>query len=283
MSDNEYYEVTSGTNKYRTIVFEGEGMVRIHFGGITKCVFIDVYDEHYQAHLDAVGHKLECNLAGNLSRKRGTQDMIKAAITFTFKKFKSQTSISLKDVSNVSCNNGARVSLLHLYLALYGKSWYQKHFGFIPEVSEHVKLIRELNRQLRKPIVESFDDFFDRTVGKEKYKKGVKQIIKDTLKPIYVDAATHNRSYRDFIAQVKDNHDCVVFYKWLRSYVNSICKLPFGDMFWVLDKNRVPSSWHDICITRTNAFVFDMTGGEVYSSNTHLPFGQHSISSDLLT
>lgn len=281
--DKSYYEICSRSHSYKAIVLEGEGMTRIHFGGTKKCVFIDVYDDHDVGHLDAVGHSPRCNMNGNLPRRDGTIDMVKSAILFMFKKFSTQESISLKDASNIICNNDKRVSLLHFYIAIYGKSWYQKYFEFKPEVLEHQEVLRRANRAMRRPIQESFDDFFQKNVEAAKLKRDIKQTIREVLEPIHKEIVEQKGSYRDFFLAIKDRHDCVVFYRWLRYYINSLCDLPFQEMFWILHKNDIPDTWKNIQIRRVRPFVFDMSGGDILRPDYHMPLGKSRVTHDILT
>jgi hypothetical protein len=129
-----YYKIKSDPYTFAAIIFkEHEQLTRFYFGGKEKCVFISIYKDDDMANLDTIGHGYNCALDGDLPRGEGTIKLLKSALKFLLYMFPSITSISLLDKSNIECARNTKMYLAYIYLAVYGKTWYQKHFDAIVE------------------------------------------------------------------------------------------------------------------------------------------------------
>lgn len=64
--------------------------------------------------------------------------------------------------------------------------------------------------------------------------KQSKAII-DELRTYYESCPT----YSEFLQNLAEDHDCIIFDKWLFKFMTSICDFKFSDAFWKVDYARV--------------------------------------------
>ena len=196
----------------------------IYLGGNKKgCVHIIVDEPHSDERLRQMFppnvanllrhshllHDPQCSLDKTLVRGDGTRYMLKAALSWVKLHFDYVEKYELMDASRFECD-GISVSLPHYSVALYGETWYERHF----------------KAQLR--------DQTDRVQYDEGVKrfKGEKPPFEIAFRNIDADLATIRPIYED-----KENTTLIAVFAALKSkYPKTWCNLTY--------------EWVNMCIRR---------------------------------
>jgi hypothetical protein len=108
------------------------------------CAAVFVYGDEPAA-LNKFEYDPSCIVAGNMTRGKGTRDML--TFVFGLLRQKGQTAVQLTDNSTIRCENGMSVRLGMYYFIKHGKTWYEHYFGFKPinciEEYEEAKRLRK--------------------------------------------------------------------------------------------------------------------------------------------
>jgi hypothetical protein len=226
----------------------------VSYGGIKKgCVKITIsaYDNKYIAHLHA-SYEKECALSGILPKHYGTIQMIHSAIEFTFLHFPMLDHIFLKDWSYVKCNT-EDLYLPPLQLALYGKTWYERHFNAIVEKDKYRKKI---------------DKYIEISQKEQTWKKFEKKLgtiqtdiqylkIKPKLQEIFTK---HRGIIRDIILEMKNEKDCDILLGWLKEYFHTIISFQHENIYYIIQKSAFTStSASTLTSTSTSTLITKMT------------------------
>lgn len=84
------------------------------------------------AYIIYVKYNKDCNISGNLESGMGTRHMILVSLNVAIQICPWIEKFEFDDASARMCHpNGPEVSLSYLYIALYGKTWYEKHFDAV--------------------------------------------------------------------------------------------------------------------------------------------------------
>jgi hypothetical protein len=252
MVNTKSYKIHSGNHKFLAlIVYDSvHGETKITFGGKKTSVHITVYNEsdfeqddpeQFLAHLQGISYNQECTLKHdlNLERKHGTIEMVKAALTFLFKKYPHLKGITFKDTSIMKCLHMIQINLSEFFIAKYGITWYQEKFNALPfnnpNYHEHLSSLNTAITSSKLP----FKEFYT------KYVKPNRIPVKYwTVKTKTIYESSNN--YRDFVKKLHNgNNDCSIFVYWLHSLMvdMGINKLNLQEMFFVISRGNV-ENWN---------------------------------------
>lgn len=218
MSKEGQYVVKTAVHKFLMIVKTTVYGYYINFGGEnSKVTYIDifVYDNDKTAKLQQIDYDQRCNLDENMTRGIGTRDMLQACL-FAIKQLFSDDliDIELEDASNIACDNDLKVSLASYYLAFFGKTWYELHFGAVP-ITKDAELYKTskdlfLNKSAKQDI-----DWFKQLLRHS----NTDHIYHESLLNIYEKADT----YREFFNDLKEYYDrstlCVASRAWVHQFM----------------------------------------------------------------
>lgn len=112
----------------------------------TPCVSIYIYGD--EAILSSLEYSPKCTIDGRMKRGEGTREMIQFALDLA--KQHGAKTIQLQDESTITCATGERVKLGPFYFFKYGKTWYEKQFGFspTPEFRDEYARAKELRKKM---------------------------------------------------------------------------------------------------------------------------------------
>lgn len=236
----EYYEILSWPYKFHAIVLKDpeNGLHRIKFGGKKGCVMFSIYDDEIDPNLDGISYGRECaynreNPLEGLLPSAGTVDMANVAFAFVSSVFPDKGDVILKDQSKITCNKNRKVSLQHYYIAKHAKTWYQAKFGAKLANRSDKRDFRAMLEYLESKYRETFEEFCSKyvipIVSKAQF---------DSLKDILRDNFESSKTYREFLEKLAEDHDCLVFYKWLSYFMSKITNFPFHDAYWKIPKKN---------------------------------------------
>lgn len=95
--------------------------------------------EKQAAHIAWIGYNKKCAVGDDLPKSHGTRHMIRTAMTIVMNSYDWIKQFSLMDASKVDCKD-YEVSLLHSYLSLYGKTYYEKYIhAYLQENSNRMR------------------------------------------------------------------------------------------------------------------------------------------------
>ena len=216
---------------------------RLRFGAV-PCVIFDVYYPHDEideqdrvqvleelatAHLMGVSYSDRCTTSGDMERGKGTVAMLKTAMKFLKVLFPAVTGATFKDTSHVDCAQNTSVSLKHLSLARYSKTWYMRYFDAEPGSNMKEQVMADLQlgqRAMVTSLMMSYDNFYELEIYDSNDRPKVKQ-FKESMRKYYdgyYDTETNTHvpkaaSCREFVERLTDI-DCVMIETWLARFVD---------------------------------------------------------------
>lgn len=110
------------------------------------CVVLQIDNLTKVAVLTKLTFDKRCTIDGNMARGDGTKKMLETM--FEFAKKRGVTSIELSDKSTIVCENGDEIELGAYSFIKYGKTWYEKTFGFQPKEKYQAKYEEAKKRRL---------------------------------------------------------------------------------------------------------------------------------------
>ena len=197
----------------------------IHLGGKDKgCVsisvpsntnFMDLTDNSV-ASISSIHYNKNCDTKGHLQSGVGTKHMIRTSLNIVMEMYPWIKTFSLRDVSSKKCNptNNTEFSLAKYYIALYGMTWYEKHFG--AELENQITRQAYMNRiQLLK----------NPSVKPKKYKQMRSFFGIKNDKQIKIQFET-SATFQDFFDSLNHNMDkeqlCDFLEPWIEIFMDNI-------------------------------------------------------------
>lgn len=235
MSTDKHYILT--TPKYKFYVTVSESNMQyytdytIYVGGSKKgCVIINVssppsntrfsFVNHTIAKIHRVDYDERCAIStsntNGLEHGEGTRYMVLIALSFVKHQFPYISQFKLTDASTIQCSDYT-VSLPHLYVALHGKTWYEKHFKAYM-LYEEIRKLYDFNKakftdpKAKKPI----DEFL--------YMYPVPSNSLDIFKSTYKSCNTYVEVFNQLRQIDNENKTqilCEIFSDWVIRFVNS--------------------------------------------------------------
>jgi hypothetical protein len=173
------------------------------------------------------------------SKKCNKNHIIRTAIIIVSRLFSKDINLtkqpqiklfSLSDASARKCiDNGSSISLSCLSIALYGKTWYEKHFS--------AKIYNDYERDRYSNDLQKLvsNDKLDWIYISRRFQ------ISDECRKIYEDSQT----YREFFIELKKTMDkikyCEFLASWLESFINEIifCNTNYFSMQWIINPKDI--------------------------------------------
>lgn len=122
------YETAQTIGEYKVeFSTPSEGATQIIIWNKTNpCISLYIADE--EAVLNTLRYSPHCTIDGQMKRGEGTKKMIQFAFDLAQRGAKT---VQLQDESTIQCGDET-IMLDPFYFFQYGKTWYEKHFGFYP-------------------------------------------------------------------------------------------------------------------------------------------------------
>jgi len=190
---------------------------RIELGGKRKnCIALTYYtNEPASAHIEGLTYKANCNISSDLVRGAGTREMIAVALSFAKWRFETIETFTLKDMSSIACDDEA-LDLAALSLAVYGKTWYERHF--------HAKLDRDpFIRKILKEAKMPFPNF------EKQYLRGLDAAMVAEIRSVY-DQTTN---YQEMFRALK-HRACTHLIDWIVDAMSDLINYNPG-LEWIID------------------------------------------------
>lgn len=162
-----------------------------------------------------------------------TPDMIKAGLQLCASIVPGLKLFRLNDDSNIECGKsrsssppralGKPFALPQLSIAIYGKTWYERHFGAVLENERKYSAYRNAVEVLSTPIGIPFEQF------------AMQNVLTDEQADILKEPFNTATTWHDFFKAVPRNMFCNAFYNWLPFFINRILDDEFNNNGWVIN------------------------------------------------
>jgi hypothetical protein len=240
MSKEGQYVVKTAVQKFLMVVKRTVYGYYINFGGKNSkitCIDIFVYDNDKTAKLQQIDYDQRCNLDENMSRGIGTRDMLQACLFSVKQLFGDDlNNIELEDAFNIACDNGLNVSLASYYLAFFGKTWYELHFGAVP-ITKDAELYKTSKSLFLNKSAKQNTDWFKQLLRRS----NTEHVYHTSLLEIYEKTDT----YREFFDELKIFYDrstlCVASRAWVHQFMTREI-FNISAQSWKIDLNRYSSN-----------------------------------------
>ena len=229
--------------------------VTIKIGGAYKdCINITLVSENNIVSKGRIPHlesEPECGFT-NLLEEGDTVEFIKASLQYISMKYPTVKRYEFDDNSNIEC--GIRksnipprkmskpFSLAHLYLALYGETWYEKRFGAKMLNSVLYDIYKDNRNILNTQIHIPYEQFKKMNTIDEKQDKILSQ---------YYDI---NKTWTHFFNSIPKKDRCVAFFNWLQFFIKDLLHNTYISSSWFIDIDTMDKTHIEI--------VESMSGGQ---------------------
>lgn len=217
--------------------------ITIRVGGKDDCVNITIPMNTKKttaklSMVESIGKS--CTNNGAVIRGPATIEMLNLAFTIVIEIAPHITAIELDDMSRIPCitpTGQAMVSLSAMYIAMYGKTWYQDKFGAVLKDEDHWKEYKRLLKNRDDPEAKPAEFRFN-----NEYLEGI-------LPPLYAES----RTWAEFFEKIKTNYPadrrCAILQPWLHNALLIIFKgnTVFQGATWIISlKQFKPLRYYQI-------------------------------------
>ena len=257
-----YYEIKRHPYTFHAIVLldKKSGVHRVKFGGKVGCVMFSIYEDEGNPNLDGLGYGKECAInqvdpRDGLLPGVGTVAMARAALAFINGIFPGKGSVYLKDQSKITCAMKRSLSLQHYYIAKHLKTWYEAKLGAKLVDDNQKSKFEQLEQLLRSKHRDDFAGFLSKYV-----KPSVPQKQYESLVPILEEYYKGSETYHEFLHNLAEDKDCIIFDKWLYKFMTDVTDYKFSDAMWAIPPVEDSSTTYNKTRTKPQ-FSFVIFGG----------------------
>ena len=232
----KHYKISNYTNKYTNKIqngghiteidnfifeedYEEDERTSIFIGKKYECViaFIDKQTPHL-VWLEFFSYHQNCNINKDLIHGEGTFKMMTTFIKYIKQKHPEIQFIKLSDKSEFICSD-TKISLYKLYMLKYGKSYYEKQFGFILDNTNHPEILFMHKKNIiNSEIIKIDKEFIIKELKKllEVKKTLFKFYLTSELITDFTSNIKNNELVREFLLRFKiPDNQCAIFEDFL--------------------------------------------------------------------
>jgi hypothetical protein len=241
-----YFQLESGDYKFYLTIHKGKGSDTLSIGGRKgECVNISVntpesplvqrgYHKLDTATIPILAWDTKCAVNKNLEKGSGTIAMIRLILSECVKRYSYIKYYTFKDNSLIPCDNGQKISLLHLTIIKYNKSWYEQHFNAYIEEPSYRKKYKDGITVLNDPLLKmSFEEF------KNILPRLSKEFEIDLLKSHYEKTETYFLFFKSILDTEGKNRQCNLLVGWIDIFLLYIFQFDPLSVPWVIDSESV--------------------------------------------
>lgn len=240
-----YFQLESEGYKFYLTINQGNGSHTLSIGGNEGCVNISVntpdsllvqrgYHSLDTATIHILAWDAKCAVNKNLEKGSGTISMIRLILSESKKRYPYIKRYIFKDNSLIPCDNGQQISLLHLTVIKYNKSWYEQHFNAYIEEPSYRKKYTDGITVLNDPLLKmSFEEF------KSKIQSFSKEPELELLKVFYEKADTYFLFFKAILDTQGKSKQCNLIVGWIDMFLLYIFQFDPLSVPWVIDSDSV--------------------------------------------
>jgi len=169
--ESKYIEATIGEFKYqihKEVYSGGQVIIAIIGKDGNECVHMkfNYNDPEKELVLSGLSYKKICRIGVEMESGLQTVYMIKSLILYALQEFPEFDYVGFMEDSSRKCgSNNLKMDLAEQNYWLYGKTWYQRHFGAVPDPIDTGLMngLMSIDARLNSPIIENISYIFART------------------------------------------------------------------------------------------------------------------------
>lgn len=241
-----YFQLESGGYTFYLTINQGNGSHTLSIGGRKEgCVNISVntpesllvqrgYHALDSATIPILAWDTKCAVNKNLVKGAGTISMIRLILSESMKRYPYIKRYIFKDNSIIPCDNGQQISLLHLTVIKYNKSWYEQNFNAYIEEPSYRKKYTDGIKVLNDPLLKlSFEEF------RNKIQSFSKEPELELLKDFYENADTYFLFFKSIFDKEGRSRQCNLIVGWIDMFLLYIFQFDPLSVPWVIDSESV--------------------------------------------
>ena len=263
-----YFQLEAGSYTFYLTINQGKGSDTLSIGGRKgECVNISVntsesplvqrgYHKLDTATIPILAWDTKCAVNKNL----GTISMIRIILSESVKRYPYIKHYTFKDNSLIPCDNGQKISLLHLTVIKCNKSWYEQHFNAYIQEPSYRKQYNDGITILNDPLLK---------VSFEEFKNIVPRLSKESeinlLKTHYEKADTYFLFFKSIFGPEGPegkSRQCNLIVGWIDIFLLYIFQFDPLSIPWVIDSESVITQ--EVVETRIEKKPLQ-TGGKRYT------------------
>jgi hypothetical protein len=260
-------------------------VIKVRFGGKTDCIDFSIFttteDKDYP-NIDAIGYNRECAVNNQLDKnagllpQTGTVIMVKTALRFIKELYPNTKYFIFKDLSHITCYGKIQLRLSSLYIAKYGKTWYQMKFNAKPVKQSDKTAMKRTNSYLNQQLKMDYDIFYNKYI--KPFHRSMRKLKVEQLYEAFKESYDSNNTYMEFFLKISENQDCIILQEWLPAFIRSICSIRFEDAEWKIYDD---SEFQEINYYKINNKPFVTTRNNNIILGGSFPLGKQNISMKL--
>ena len=265
-----YFQLESGEYIFYLTIVKGNGCDTLSIGGRKgECVNISVntpesllvqsgYHTLDTATIPILAWDAKCTVNKNLEKGHGTISMIRLILSESKKRYPYIKFYKFKDNSLIPCDNGQKISLLHLTIIKYNKSWYEQHFNAYIEEPSYRKKYMDGITVLNDPLLKlPFEEF------KNNIQSFSKQPELELLKEYYEKTDTYFLFFKSIFDTEGKKRQCNLIVEWIDMFLLYVFQFDPLSVPWVIDSDSV--SIQEVAETRLEKKPKNQIGGRKYT------------------
>lgn len=242
----QYYKLEKDTYTFYLTQIKGNGSDTLSIGGIKgECVNISVnttdsllvkrgYHKLDTATIPILAWDAKCAVNKNLEKGSGTILIIRIILSECLKKYPYVKYYTFKDNSHIQCENGQQISLLHLTIIKYNKSWYEDNFNAYIEEPMYRKKYIDGIKILNDPTLKiPYEEF------KNKIKSFSKEPELELLKKYYEKADTYFLFFKLIFDTEGRHRQCNLIVGWIDMFLLYIFQFDPLSVPWVINSESL--------------------------------------------
>lgn len=185
---------------------------------LQKCVSINV-DERLRlflspeiAHIDSIRYNSGCSFDEKLDSGEDTRFMVNLALVLGKKHFTYVEHFKLKDDCIFDNGNGMPMSMAHYQLAMYGETWYERHF--FAKLQNGHDIYRVNADKLKENGKPNHDVMFERFIKNKD----------NDCQSLFTTSSTYNDFFQR-LRKLYGNEFCNNTRDWLPDFVNAVIQV----------------------------------------------------------
>ena len=217
-------------------------------------ITVDIDDPETELFIGSLSYCPDCALDKSLPRGEGTVAMIKAALIFVMKQTEMDF-VTLTDDSSFDCELPDDDALINIELythnfLIYGKTWYQRKFGAVPDDKLEIERERERDMEisldnLHKPLPNDFKYIWPNHLSTNLKHNNWLVAFRDEMKELYETKKSEWDSltyfHEIFGKEFKENVHCAIF-KLLEPHLRKYYNIPnFKMTQWKIERSAIES------------------------------------------
>lgn len=190
---------------------------------LQTCVSINIDKQSPEvANIDSIRYNSGCSFNEELYPSEETRFMVNIALFLVRKHFTYVEHFKLDDASSFDCENGMSMSMAHYQLAIYGETWYERHF--FAKLQKGYDVYRTNADKLQEYGKPNHDVMFERFIKSKDI----------DCQSLFLTSSSYNEFFKT-LRKVYDKDFCQNTRDWLPDFINAIIQVRVNTT-WIISE-----------------------------------------------